>query len=255
MPLQIKESKGFHYVDEGEGEVLMMLHGLFGALSNWKDVVEYFKPKYRVIIPMMPILTNPLKKANLDGLTEFVENFVQMMNLDTFTLVGNSLGGHIGLIYTIRNLSKVNRLVLTGSSGLFEHGMGGSFPKRGSKEYIEERVAYTFYDPKVATEELVDEVFEVTNDRGKCLRIIYVARSAQRHNMAKDLHQITIPVLLVWGLNDTITPPIVAHDFARYLPDARLRFIDQCCHAPMMEQSKIFNAYFEEFMAKTANAI
>ena len=57
MSLKIKESAGFQYVDEGEGEILIMLHGLFGALSNWKDVVEYFKPKYRVIIPMMPILT------------------------------------------------------------------------------------------------------------------------------------------------------------------------------------------------------
>ena len=146
----------------------------------------------------------------------------------------------------------MSRLVLTGSSGLFEDGMGGSFPKRGDYSFVQERVGYTFYDASLATRELVDEVFAVTNSNAKCLRMISIARSAQRHNLARELHRIAVPTLLVWGLNDTITPPPVAHDFERLLPQAELRFLDHCGHAPMMERPAGFNRYLQGFLQRTA---
>ncbi|OWP62797.1 alpha/beta hydrolase [Hymenobacter amundsenii] len=256
MALQIQEKNNFRYVDEGSGEVLLLLHGLFGALSNWEDVIAEFRPRYRVIIPLLPIYDMPLLRASVPGLMSFVEDFVAEIGLtEPCTVLGNSLGGHIALVYTLQNPTRVARLVLTGSSGLFEDGMGGSFPKRGNYTYVQERVAYTFYDPAVATQELVDEVFSVTNSNVKCLRIISIARSAQRHNLAKELGKITVPTLLVWGLNDTITPPIVAHEFHRLLPNSTLRFLDHCGHAPMMERSAEFNALLTEFLNQTAGPV
>jgi len=248
MELKIKEKEGFKYVDEGEGQVLMLLHGLFGALSNWSDVVTRFHSKYRVIIPMLPIYEMPIKEAGLEGLREFVESFVDLMKLDKMILMGNSLGGHVGILYTLHNMEKVDKLVLTGSSGLFEDSMGGSYPRRGSYDYVKERVEYTFYDPKVASKLLVDEVFETTKSIPKCMRIVAIAKSAQRNNLADDLHKIKAPTLLVWGLNDTITPPPVAHEFNRLIPNSRLRFIDKCCHAPMMEHPEKFNVLVEDFL-------
>lgn len=250
MQLNIKKEGGFEFIDEGKGEILLLLHGLFGALSNWAEVVEHFSKTHRVIIPMLPIYTMPLKDAGLNGLVRFVEGFVDFKKLNDLTILGNSLGGHIGLIYTLKNKEKVKRLALTGSSGLFEDSMGGSYPKRGNYAYIEERVAYTFYDPLVATKSLVDEIFTVMNSISKCLCIVAVAKTAQRHNMANDLSNITVPTLLVWGLNDTITPPLVAHEFDALLPVAELKFIDRCGHAPMMEHPKIFNQYLTDFLEK-----
>ena len=251
MELQIKQENDFKYIDEGQGEILLLLHGLFGALSNWEGVVKHFSKKYRVVIPMMPIYEMPLKEASVDGLVKYIESFVNDQSLSDLTLMGNSLGGHIALIYALNNPENVRRMVLTGSSGLFEDSMGGSFPKRGNYEYIKERVLYTFYDPKAASKDLVDEVFEITNNNQKCLRIINIARSAQRHNLAKDLPKIDVPTLLIWGLNDTITPPVVAHEFQRLLPNAELKFIDKCCHAAMMEHPDKFNVYVESFLEKT----
>ncbi|GGG46304.1 alpha/beta fold hydrolase [Hymenobacter glacieicola] len=253
MALQIKEKNGFHYVDEGTGEVLLLLHGLFGALSNWQDVVAEFSTQYRVVIPLLPIYDMPLTKAGVPGLVSFVEDFLAEVNLpEPCTVLGNSLGGHIALVYTLRNTGRVSRLVLTGSSGLFEDSMGGSFPKRGNYAYVQERVGYTFYDPAIATQELVDEVFSVTNSNAKCLRIISIARSAQRHNLAKELQHIRVPTLLVWGLNDTITPPVVAHEFNRLIRGSELRFLDHCGHAPMMERPDAFNQLLHQFLARTA---
>ncbi len=248
--MEIKEEKGFKYIDEGKGDILLLLHGLFGALSNWDLVVQKFSKQYRVIIPLLPIYTMPVREAGLPALNKFVEEFVATMKLDNLNIIGNSLGGHVGLIFTLKNQDKVQRLILTGSSGLFENAMGGSFPKRGSYEYIQERVAYTFYDPKTATKELVDEVFETTKSIQKALRIVAIAKSAQRHNMAEEITNIHVPTLLIWGLNDTITPPYVAHEFDRLIPNTTLRFIDKCCHAPMMERPEDFNVILEEFLQR-----
>jgi pimeloyl-ACP methyl ester carboxylesterase len=248
MTLNVKESGGFRYVDEGNGEVLMLLHGLFGALSNWEGVVARFSKDFRVVIPMLPIYEMPIKEAGLEGLRSFTEDFVRMMKIDKSIIMGNSLGGHVALLYILNNPTKVSRLILTGSSGLFENGMGGSYPRRGSYDYVKERVEYTFYDPKVASKELVDEVFETTKSIPKAMRIVAIAKSAQRNNLSNDLPKISVPTFLVWGLNDTITPPMVAHDFNRLIPTSQLAFIDQCCHAPMMEHPEKFNELVEEFL-------
>lgn len=243
----------FRFIDEGKGEVLLLLHGLFGALSNWDGIIEHFSSKYRVVIPVLPIYELPPREAGLEALLQYLEDFVAQKELTNLTIIGNSLGGHVGLLYTLKNENNVVKLVLTGSSGLFENSMGGSFPKRGSYEYIKERVAYTFYDPEVATKELIDEVFETTSSIPKCMSIVGIAKSAQRHNLAKDLHVIKIPTLLVWGLNDTITPPHVGYEFNRLIADSELHFIDKCCHAPMMEHPEEFNRILESFLEKHAS--
>ncbi len=248
MGLKILKEGDFEYIEEGKGDTLLLLHGLFGALSNWDGVVNWFKKRYRVIIPLLPIYEMPIKTAGVPGLVKFVDKFVKFKSLDEPILIGNSLGGHVALEYTHQNLSNVKKLILTGSSGLFENTMGGSFPKRGSYAYVEEKVGYTFYNPKTATKELVDYVYKIVNNAQKCLRIISIARSAQKHNMADDLYKIKVPTLLVWGLNDTITPPLVAHEFNKLLPDSRLNFIDKCGHAPMMEHPGKFNKICEPFL-------
>jgi pimeloyl-ACP methyl ester carboxylesterase len=252
MALQVKEENGFKFVDEGQGQVLMLLHGLFGALSNWEGVVNRFSNHLRVVIPMLPIYEMPIKQAGLEGLQKFVEDFVDFKKLDKMIIMGNSLGGHVAILYALSNASKVDKLILTGSSGLFENTMGGSYPRRGSYDYIQERVGYTFYDPKVASKELVDEIFETTKSIPKCMRIVAIAKSAQRNNLALDLPKILVPTLLVWGLNDTITPPMVAYEFNRLIPKSKLKFIDQCCHAPMMEHPDKFNEIVDDFLVKSA---
>jgi pimeloyl-ACP methyl ester carboxylesterase len=248
MAITVKEENGFKFVDEGRGRVLLLLHGLFGALSNWEGVVNRFSKNFRVVIPMLPIYEMPIKEAGLEGLRKFVEDFVAFKNLNELIIMGNSLGGHIALLYTLKNGERVKKLILTGSSGLFEDSMGGSYPKRGNYDYIRERVSYTFYDPAVASKELVDEVFETTKSIPKCMRIVAIAKSAQRHNMAEEIPNIKTPTLLVWGLNDTITPAIVGHEFNRLIPNSSLKFIDKCCHAPMMEHPEKFNELVEDFL-------
>ncbi len=204
----LKQEGGFTYLEHGEGEPLLLLHGLFGALSNWTDVVRTFAQDRRVLIPVMPIYIESDYPSTPDGLANFIGDFIDMKKLDGLTLIGNSLGGHVGLVYTLKHPEKVARLVLTGSSGLFEAGMGSGLPRRGDYAYIKERVEFTFYSPKTATQALVDEVFELVNDPKKAMGILKIARSAQRMNMREDIQHIQIPTCLIWGLNDTLLRPM-----------------------------------------------
>ena len=237
-----------YYVEEGKGNPIILLHGLFGALSNWKSVVSYFSKTNRIIIPRIPITEVDVKEANLESLTEFIIKFINKLKLKKITLIGNSLGGHVGLMYSILHPKKVKKLILTGSSGLYENSFGGSYPKRGDYNYINDRINYTFYNPNILSKKYVDEIFKTLNDNAKCLNIITIARSAQRNNLARKLYKIQCPTLLVWGLNDTITPPSVAHQFNNLIPNSTLKFIDKCCHAPMKERPKIFNKLIEPFI-------
>src|ERR1700760_1469778 len=246
MDFALKQHGEFSYIDEGEGEVLLLLHGLMGALSNWDKVIEEFRSEYREIIPILPIYDLPLLTTGVKTMAKYVHKFVRYKQLTDVTLLGNSLGGHVALIYVLSHPSIVRSMVLTGSSGLYENAFGGSFPRRGSYDFIKEKVEYTFYDPKTATKELVDEVFATVNDRHRVIRILAMAKSAIRHNMSKDVHKINIPVLLIWGKNDKITPPDVAEEFNQLLPHSELHWIDNCGHAPMMERPEEFNKILKE---------
>jgi len=250
-PMQdtLKKDGQFEYIEEGEGPVILILHGLFGALSNFVEVVPYFASKgYKVVIPILPLYTLPVINTNVKNLAKFLRDFIEHKGYDKVNLLGNSLGGHVALVYTSQHLDSVGSIILTGSSGLYENSFGGTFPKRENYEFIKQKVEYTFYDPTVATKELVDECYEVVNDKARALRIIALAKSAIRHNMSKELEFMTIPSCLIWGRNDTITPPEVADEFNLLLPQSQLYWIDKCGHAAMMEQPSEFNRVLGEFL-------
>jgi len=211
-------------------------------------VIDYFKDHYHILVPILPIYELPILTLGVKSLSKYVHRFLKFKKLGQVVLIGNSLGGHVGLVFTSSHQEYVKALVLTGSSGLYENAFGGSFPRRESYDYIKEKVEFTFYDPATATKELVDEVFKTVNERSKVIRILALAKSAIRHNMSKELSRITIPVSLIWGKQDKVTPPEVADEFHQLLPNSELNWVDQCGHAPMMERPEIFNGYLEKFL-------
>lgn len=250
MSYEIKQDGKFKFIEEGEGEVLMLLHGLFGALSNFNSLIDHFKKSHKIVVPLLPLLELDLLHTSVGGLEKFVTKFIEHRKYNHVHLMGNSLGGHVALVHILKHPEKIKSLILTGSSGLFENGMGDTYPKRGDKEYIRNKTALTFYDPALATDELVNEVFEITNNRIKVIKIISLAKSAIRNNLGEELNHIKQPTCLIWGNNDTITPPFVGKEFQRLIPNSELHFIDKCGHAPMMEVPDEFNRILDGFLAK-----
>src|SRR5215212_671923 len=250
MNYEIKQVDKFKFIEEGTGEPLILLHGLLGALSNFSDLIEYFRHHNKVIVPILPLFDLDILHTTVGGLHKFVHRFIENRDYKNIHLLGNSLGGHVALLYALKHPERLKSLILTGSSGLFENGMGDTYPKRGDYEYIKKKTELTFYDPKTATKELVDEVYEIVNNRLRVIKIIALAKSAIRNNLGEELNQIKQPTLLIWGNNDTITPPFVAREFNRLIPNSELYFIDKCGHAPMMEVPEEFNIILHKFLKK-----
>jgi len=244
----ISEDK-FKYIEIGEGTPIIILHGLMGGLSNFHGVTDHFPPKgYKVLIPELPIYEMPMLKTNVKQFAKYVQKFVVFKGLKDVILLGNSLGGHIGLLHTKMYPKMVKALVITGSSGLYESAMGAGYPKRGDYEFIKKKAEDVFYDPAVATKEIVDEVFATVNDRVKLVKTLAIAKSAIRHNMAQDLPEMKTPTCIIWGENDSVTPPDVADLFHELLPDSDLFWIKKCGHAPMMEHPQEFNEILDAWL-------
>ncbi len=252
MEKNYKKEGNYSYYEAGEGIPIVILHGLMGGLSNFDAVARYLSDRgYKIVIPDLPIYTQSILKTNVKHFAKFVKDFITFKGFERVILLGNSLGGHIALYHTKMYPEKVAGLIITGSSGLYESAMGDSYPKRGDYEYIKKKAQEVFYDPAIATPELVDEVFASVNDRIKLIKTLTIAKSAIRHNMAKDLPKMHVKTCIIWGKNDKVTPPNVAEEFHRLLPNSSLYWIDKCGHAPMMEHPDEFNRIVEEWLNKT----
>ena len=248
---QIIVESDYRYIEIGEGTPVVILHGLMGGLSNFEGVINYFPSKgYKILVPELPVYDLPLINSTVKSLAEFLDGFLNFKKLKEVVLLGNSLGGHIALLYSKFHPEKVKGLIITGSSGLYENAMGDGYPKRGDYEYIKAKSEEVFYDPKIATKEIVDEVFESVNDRNKLIRTLAIAKSAIRHNMANDLPNMQTTTAIIWGAQDSVTPPNVAEEFNSLLPNSDLYWIDKCGHAPMMEHPERFNEIMNFWMEK-----
>ena len=251
MNYSFKEEGKFKYGEIGEGRPIIILHGLMGGLSNFNGVTEFFSQNgYKVILPELPLYSLPLLSTNVKSFAEYLKDFIDFLGFNDVILLGNSLGGHIGLLYTKLYPAKVKALVITGSSGLYESAMGSGYTKRSDYEVMKSKVQEVFYDPEVASKEMVDEVFASVNDRSKLIKTLAIAKSAIRHNMAKDLPNITTPTCVIWGKNDIVTPPDVGFEFNNLLPDSELFWIDKCGHAAMMEHPDSFNKIVFDWLTK-----
>ena len=244
-----KKEKKFSFIEAGEGHPLILLHGLMGGLSNFDKTVKFFSERgFKVFVPVLPIYDLPVLNTNLTTIAKYVAKFIESKTTEPVTIVGNSMGGHVGLILTLARPELVKNLVLTGSSGLYERTFGDSFPRKSDKEYIKKKTQEVFFDPDIATEELVDEVFTLVNDRMRGIKTVMLARSAIKHNMLNDLPKITAPVCLIWGKQDNVTPPEVAIDMNKFLPKSSLYWIENCGRAAMMEKPDEFNQILYDWL-------
>ena len=251
MTTDVKKEGKFSYIESGEGTPIIVLHGLMGGLSNFEGVISFFSGRYKVVVPELPLFSMPLLTTSVKTLAKYIHKFIKHKKFDKVILLGNSLGGHVGLLYTKLYPKEVKALILTGSSGLYESAMSEGYPRRGDYEFIKKKCEEVFYDPAMATKEIVDEVFENISDRSKLIKTLALAKSAIRHNMAKDLPKMTTPVCLIWGKNDSVTPPKVAEEFHELLPNSELFWIDKCGHAPMMEHPDEFNEVLNKWLERT----
>jgi len=226
---------------------VIMLHGLFGKLTNFEPVIPHIAPQLDVWVPELPLYTQTEGTDSIEGLSRWLDQWLQLNGIGSVVLLGNSLGGHIALDSAIRGNDAIRGLVLVGSSGLFDSGFGDSIPRRFDREYIHDKASEAFYSYDV-DDEMVEEIHDVITNRSLLGKLVRLARSARQANTEPQLSQIDVPTCIIWGENDRITPPTVAHKFHTLIAESELKWIPDCGHVPMMEQPKAFAQILNDFM-------
>jgi len=236
--------------DVGEGEPIILLGGLIGKLSNWGRVAYEFTSSHRILIPRIPFYQIPISHTRLNDLITYLEEFVEAHSLDKVTVIGYSLGGHVALLYTWRNPSKVKKLVVASISGFFENHEEHSLLEETDVELNLGITHHAIYKGEIAANENAVERFQKVDDKSNILNRKRLALSPQHYSECSILHNIYAPTLLVWGLKDTHTSPEVALAFQEHLPNSKIVFLDQCGHVPMVDQPKLFNQHVREFLER-----
>jgi pimeloyl-ACP methyl ester carboxylesterase len=226
---------------------VVMLHGLFGKLTNFEPVVPHIAPQVDVWIPKLPLYTLSDGTDSIEGLSTWLSHWLQINGIDSAVLLGNSLGGHIALDCAIRGNKTVHGLILVGSSGLFDAGFGDSIPRRFDREYIHDKASEAFHEYDVDNE-MVEEIHDIITNRPMLGKLVRLARSARHANIEPLLSQIDVPTCIIWGENDRITPPHVAKKFHTMINDSELHWIANCGHVPMLEQPLGFAQILNDFI-------
>jgi pimeloyl-ACP methyl ester carboxylesterase len=242
----------FRWIETGTGLPVLCLHGLFGTSEHWEPTLEALAPGCRAMALTLPIFETPPDDLSVTSLRAHVEAFLDAERVPPAVVVGNSLGGQVALDLALHAPERVRALILTGSSGLFERSFTRGVPHPPSTEFVREKMTEVFHDPAMVTPEWVEAIGSSVSRRSYALRVLQVSRSARRYNLENRLHEIRCPTLLVWGIEDRVTPRDVAIRFLERIPSARVRLVPECGHAPMLECPDAFVRAVVEFIDSLA---
>ena len=249
--MDIHEDPQFRWLERGVGEPVVLLHGLMGQMHHWDVVLDAVGDRYRAIAPTLPVFHPGLREASVGALGRYVVHFLDALDIPRAVIGGNSLGGHVALRLALEHGERVSALVLTGSSGLFERGFASGVPHRPDRAWIRRKMEEVFFDPALVTEGWVEDVHRLVTTPASALRVLRLARDARRDNLEGRLGDIRVPTLLIWGLEDRITPPEVAERFRALIPDAHLWHLSQCGHTPMLERPEPFAEVLTDWLEGT----
>jgi pimeloyl-ACP methyl ester carboxylesterase len=241
----------FRWLERGEGEPVVLLHGLMGHMDHWDATLDALAPWARCLAPELPLFDPAFHDLSLAAFADYVRAFLDALGIPRAVVGGNSLGGHVALELALRCPDRVNGLVLTGSSGLFERTFTRSVPHRPTTAYVRERMEEIFHDRALVTDAWVEAVRRTVTTPSSAVRVVKVARAARARNVETLLGTIHAPALLVWGRDDRITPPDVAQRFHALIPRSELVFVPECGHAAMLEQPEAFTSVLRHWLLET----
>jgi 2-hydroxy-6-oxonona-2,4-dienedioate hydrolase len=221
---------------------------MFGNIAMWRSTINALRNSYRVIVPRLPLYDVPIHRANFANLVEIFNDFLEWHQLNNVILIGTDIGGQLALDYSYQYPHRVSKVIISGSSGLFENLP--VIDKNFNKDYdsIKEQVDQVFYKKDLAGANVVNNVYQTLNSFSKGLHVWAFSKASRENEVSNYLHKLETPVLMIWGLQDRITPPEVALHFHDLLRFGTVKFIDECGHLPMIEQADLYNEAILDFI-------
>jgi pimeloyl-ACP methyl ester carboxylesterase len=246
-----------HYAEQGKGPVVVLLHGLADDSRVWRATLGPLTRAHRVITVDLighGRSAKPLLNYRPATFTDFFVGFLDALHVERATLVGNSLGGWVGLLVALRQPRRVERLVLVDSGGFADQKLPPVLNPASLKE-SRELLHYVLASPKLADDPtLAAAVLTKRVVNGDGYTIATFLASARRNEDTIDgrLGKLTAPTLVVWGEQDRLIPLALGRRFARDIPGAGLQIIPDCGHVPQFERPDAFNKALLNFLAKPA---
>ncbi|MEZ6242217.1 MAG: alpha/beta hydrolase [Phycisphaerales bacterium] len=236
-------------IECGSGRRVVFLHGLVGLNEHWEDVIRRVHTRFACTSVEIPLLELKGSTCSIQGVTDLTIQFLEEHVGEPAILVGNSFGGHVACRIAIKRPDLVRGLVLAGSSGMIERTFVRGAPVRPSREWLREKIGELFHDTSFMREADLDRAHAALSKRSGARAMLRLSKSARRDHMGDEVSAINRPVLLIWGRQDVVTPPSAAQGFLDLLPDARIHWIDECGHAPMIEAPDEFAEAMLSFAA------
>lgn len=233
-----KEVGGTVYFEAGAGEAIVLVHGVNDQAGTWFAVAPALARTHRVIVPDLPGHGESAPKEGPLPLPLFVEQLhavIEASNATQITLVGNSLGGWLAMLYTLAHRDRVARLVLEASGGLARPLKA---PLTASNREQALQILKAVHGPKFeAPEWTIEAVLERAKD-APMLRMTDLLP----HYLERRLAEIDVPTTVIWGADDGVVP----RDYAEALRDgirgARFEVIEGAAHIPHVQQPERFLA-------------
>ncbi|MCV3211043.1 alpha/beta hydrolase [Mesorhizobium sp. YC-39] len=241
----------------GAGTPLVFVHGFTTTAEFWREQIEAFSSRYRVIRINLPGHgASPRRKRRDYTVPAFAEDVLEVyraLEIGEAILVGLSMGGTVAQSFTLSHPERVRALVLVGATS---HGLGEHVNADSVLTAIDELGVVTASQNviqksfgRAASAELVafakEEVAQTPD---------FVARQAIASLNASDsrlrLGEIRVPTLVVVGNEDVITPPSESVILAEGIPDSQLEIVAEAGHFPMLEQPEVFNRVLDEFLVE-----
>ena len=239
-----------HYKDEGEGEVLVLLHGTFSSLHTYDNWASILKKKYRVIRLDLPGfgITGPSidNVYSISIFIDFIQNFLDLLNVNKYHLAGNSLGGWLAWELALKAKDKIGKLVLLNAAGYINdknyplpfviaqtpvlRNVFNYIPKAVVRRFIRQ----VFNDQAVVTDELVERYYCLIQREGNLSAFISIANSKLKQN-TESLNYLDVPVLIMWGDKDRWISPEHALFFKNDISNSRVLMYKDVGHIPMEE--------------------
>lgn len=239
------------YLTTGKGQAVILLHGLFGNLAMWKSTVDALKSTCKVVIPRLPVFDLPFQHNNLESQVNALHEFLTWNKLRDVILVGHAMGGQLALMYACHHPGNTQKVVLTGSAGFFENSafMEENLSGLNDFEEVHAKAQEAFFKSEVPVG-LVEDMYATIKNISKPTTLYSRTQSSHNRSVESLLNKLDHPVLLLWGLEDRITPPEVAFHFHDFLLNSEIRFINECGHVPMVDQPEKFNQSLVQFINK-----
>ena len=258
-----------HFRDEGNKQdsiPLIFIHGTSSSLLTWDSVVDQLKDKHRIIRMDLPAFgltgPNPIKDYSFDFYTQFIDSFLQKLQVNKCIVIGNSLGGGIAWHYALAFPKKVAKLVLVDASGFsnLKKSKGAIGFKIAQTPVLNQIVKFVtprflvkksledvYADDSRISDSLVDIYFDMTLREGNRSALIDRMRFGFQNDSAKIV-AIKTPTLIIWGDADQLIPVEQAYLFQKAIPNSQLSVFKSVGHVPMEESPKQFSAVLSQYL-------